>query len=76
MRRSTSRTINTPLLGARPHTAISSPPNSEARLTDPAGDTSDGMRGQATGDNYTADRVAMIVAAIQALRANTIRELR
>lgn len=37
--------------------------------TDPAGDTSDGMRGQATGDNYTADRVAMIVAAIQALQS-------
>ncbi len=27
------------------------------------------MRGQATGDNYTADRVAMIVAAIQALQS-------
>jgi predicted esterase len=35
---------------------------------DRSGDVSDGVRGEATGDNYTADRIAMIVAAIQSLQ--------
>lgn len=37
--------------------------------SDPSGDTSDGIRGQTSGDNYTADRIAMIVAAIHDLQS-------
>jgi predicted esterase len=36
--------------------------------TDPSGETSDGVRGLTTGDNYTADRIAMIVTAIHDLQ--------
>jgi pimeloyl-ACP methyl ester carboxylesterase len=36
--------------------------------TDPAGDTSSGVRGSTTGDNYTRDRIDAIAAAITALR--------
>jgi pimeloyl-ACP methyl ester carboxylesterase len=36
--------------------------------SDPSGDTSDGVRGLTTGDNYTTDRVAMIVAGISDLQ--------
>ena len=37
--------------------------------TDSQGDTSSGVRGMTTGDNYTPDRLAMIAAAIRALKA-------
>jgi predicted esterase len=36
--------------------------------TDKSGDVSDGVRGEATGDNYTPDRLAMIVAGIRQLQ--------
>jgi predicted esterase len=36
---------------------------------DAAGDTSSGVRGLTTGDNYTRDRIDAIVAAIQRLRS-------
>ena len=37
--------------------------------TDSLGDTSSGVRGMTTGDNYTPDRLAMIAAAIRTLKA-------
>jgi pimeloyl-ACP methyl ester carboxylesterase len=37
--------------------------------TDAVGDTSDGVRGISTGDNYTRDRIDAIVAAIGELKA-------
>lgn len=37
--------------------------------TDSLGDTSAGVRGMTTGDNYTRDRLAMIATAIRALKA-------
>lgn len=36
--------------------------------TDAAGDTSSGVRGLTTGDNYTRDRIEMIAAAIRGLQ--------
>jgi predicted esterase len=36
--------------------------------SDPSGDTSDGLRGLTNGDNYTADRIAMIVAGVRDLQ--------
>jgi pimeloyl-ACP methyl ester carboxylesterase len=36
--------------------------------SDPSGDTSDGVRGLTNGDNYTADRIAMIVTGIRDLQ--------